>query len=307
MNEFNYIFLKTLTIVAIGFLLKKVGVLSSEHGKSLSRIIINITLPALILQTISTIKLDFSLFLAPLICLLHSVFVSSLSGLLFKNEIHCNKGISRMCSVGFNIGLFAYPIISGLFGSSGLSIMAMLDFGNAFVVFGLSYFLGYMYSGNRAGKKLTLAELLTLFATSIPFMSYLIAIFMNLSGLRFSGFPSDVLNVLSQANTGMALIVLGLTLRFNFESSGWKLIAKVLGLRYIAGFAVGLLLYLFLPFSHLYRSVIFIGLLLPAGMAIIPYSVEFEYDANITGTIANFTMIISFVLMWLFMVLVSPA
>lgn len=306
MGGFNYIFLKTLTVVAIGFLLKKAGVLSIEHGKSLSRIILNITLPALILQTISKIDLDFSLFLAPLICFFHSLGVTVLSGFLFKNEFDKTKGLSRMCSVGFNVGLFAYPIISVLFGSHGLSAMAMFDFGNAFVVFGLSYFLGFMYSRSRDEQKLTFKEIFALFGTSIPFMSYLIAIVLNLTGFRFSGFPSDVLEVLAQANTGMALVVLGLTLDFRFESSHWKLITKILVLRYAAGFVVGLLLYLLLPFSHLYRMVVFLGLMLPVGMAVIPYSVEFEYDTKIAGTVANLTMIISFALMWFLMILVRP-
>ena len=284
MSDFNFIFLKTLSVVAIGFLLKKAGVLTIEHGKALSRIIFNITLPALILQTVSNIELDFSLFLAPLICLFHSLGVSVLSGFLFKNEIDKDKGISRMCSVGFNVGLFAYPIIYGLFGASGLSAIAMFDFGNAFVVFGLSYFMGFIYSGNRAGRKLTFKEIFILFGTSIPFMSYLIAIVLNLTGVRLSGFPSDVLEVLAQANTGMALVVLGLTFDFHFESSPWKLITRVLVLRYAAGLAVGLLLYLLLPFSHLYRMVLFLSLILPAGIAVIPYSVEFEYDTRIAGT-----------------------
>lgn len=211
-----------------------------------------------------------------------------------------------MCSVGFNVGLFAYPIISELFGASGLSAMAMFDFGNAFVVFGLCYFLGFMYSGNRSSQKLTIKEIFNLFSTSIPFMSYIIAIILNLTGFRFSGFPSDVLEILAQANTGMALVVLGLTLDFRFESSSWKLISRVLLLRYTTGLVVGLLLYLLLPFSHLYRTVVFLCLILPVAIAVIPYSVEFEYDTRIAGTIANLTMIISFALMWFFMILVKP-
>lgn len=306
MSGFNFIFLKTLTVIAIGFLLKKAGILSVEHGKSLSRIIFNVTLPALILQTVNKIDLDYSLFLAPLICLFHSFGVAFLSGPLFKNEFDNAKGISRMCSVGFNAGLFAYPIISGLFGSSGLSAIAMFDLGNIFVVFGLSYFLGFMYSEKRAGEKLSFKKIFNLFATSIPFMSYLFALTLNLAGYHFSGFTSDVLEVLAQANTGMALIVMGLTLDFRFESSCWKLITKVLILRYGAGLVVGLLLYLFLPFSHVYRMVFFIGLILPVGMVVIPYSVDFEYDTKIVGTITNFSMIISFVLMWSLMFLVRP-
>jgi predicted permease len=133
-------------------------------------------------------------------------------------------------------------------------------------------------------------------------MSYLIALGMNLTGLRFTGLPSDVIGVLAQANTGMALIVLGLTLDFSFDSSHWKLIAKVLGLRYIAGLTVGIVLYFLLPFPLVYRTVILFGLTLPVMMAVIPYSVEFSYDTRVAGTIANFTMIISFALMWIFMI-----
>lgn len=306
MADLHFIFLKTLTVVALGFLLKKTGVLSSEHGKSLSRVILNVTLPAVFLQTISTIKLDFSLFMAPIICLVHSFGVAFISGILFKKEIISDKGISRMSSVGFNIGLFAYPIISGLFGPSGLSTMAMLDFGNTFIVFGLSYFLGYIYSGKRAGQKLRFTEIVTLFATSIPFMSYLVALTMNIFGLHFSGFASEVIDVVAKANNGMALLVLGLTLDFKFESSKWRLIAKIMGLRYGAGLLAGVVLYMFLPFSQLYRTIILLGLSLPVALAVIPYSVEFEYDSSIAGTIANFTMIISFALMWIFMVLMGP-
>lgn len=306
MTGIHVIFLKTLAVIAIGFLLKQTNVLTSEHGKSLSRIILNITLPAVILKTISTIELDISLFMAPLVCLFHSTVVAIVSIFLFRRESSHDKGVAQMSSVGFNIGLFAYPIILELFGSSGLSIVAMLDFGNAFIVFGLSYFLGYISSVKRAGQKLSLTGIIMLFTTSIPFMCYLIAVVMNLTGVRFSGIPADVIDIIAQANTGMALIVLGLTLDFRFESSHWKLIAKVIGLRYIAGLTLGIALYLLLPFSHVYRMVILIGLVLPVALSIIPYSVEFEYDTRITATIANLMMIISFALMWFFMVAIEP-
>ncbi|MBN1602801.1 MAG: AEC family transporter [Chitinispirillaceae bacterium] len=306
MTDINYIFLKVLAIVAIGYVLKQTKVLTIEHGKFLSRIVLNITLPAVILKTISTIKLDYSLFLAPLISLFHSVVVAVAAIFLFKKESAQNKGVALMSSVGFNIGLFAYPVILDLFGSSGLSIIAMVDFGNAFIVFGLSYFLGYIYSKKRSGEKLSIAGIIKLFATSVPFMCYLVAAAMNVCNVRFSGLPLEIIDSIAQANTAMAFIVLGLTLDFRFESSHWKLIGKVLGLRYIAGLTSGIILFMILPFPYVYRIVTLIGLILPVAMAIIPYSVEFEYDTRITATIANCMMIISFLLMWLLMMIIKP-
>jgi hypothetical protein len=51
------------------------------------------------------------------------------------------------------------------------------------------------------------------------------------------------------------------------------------------------------------REMLLIGLLLPIGMAIIPYSVDFGYDTDQVGVIVNLSNIISFGLMWLIMVL----
>ena len=301
MNNFNYTFLLSAAVIGTGYLFKVLGILTEDHGKSLSKIIINVTLPALILTTISKIELDFSLAVAPVIGVLFALLVSGVSAVVFRSYGTAEKGVARMTSVGFNIGLFAYPIIEELFGTPGLSTVAMLDFGNAFIVFGLCYLLGFMHSEKRGNTPLEAKHILLLFLKSVPFMSYIIAVLINISGFAIPGAVDDFLGIFAKANTGMALIVLGLTLNFRFDKSHWGLIFKVIGLRYAAGLAAGLLLYVFLPYSAMYRTVILFGLLLPVAMSVIPYSVEFDLDVRISSTIANFTMILSFFFMWFFM------
>jgi hypothetical protein len=61
---------------------------------------------------------------------------------------------------------------------------------------------------------------------------------------------------------------------------------------------VGVILYLILPFNQLYRGIVLVALILPIGMAVIPYSDQFGYNQKITGTLVNITIIVSFVLMW---------
>lgn len=57
MTDVNYVFLLSLTVIIIGYLLKKLNVISEENGKSIARVVFNVTLPALILKVISSIDI----------------------------------------------------------------------------------------------------------------------------------------------------------------------------------------------------------------------------------------------------------
>ncbi|MFW9820833.1 MAG: AEC family transporter, partial [Candidatus Thorarchaeota archaeon] len=89
-------------------------------------------------------------------------------------------------------------------------------------------------------------------------------------------------------------------LNFRFERKQWKNILKVLIIRYSFGLVIGLILFFTLPFDQLYRGILAIALILPIGLAIIPFAVEFSYsEKRFAGTLANLTIIISFILVWI--------
>jgi hypothetical protein len=94
-------------------------------------------------------------------------------------------------------------------------------------------------------------------------------------------------------------LLLGIFLNFKFESHQWKQIGRVLFFRYGFGLFIGLLLFFLLPFELLYRGILVIGLVLPIGLAVIPFTVEFLYDEKVAGTMVNISIIISFGLMWI--------
>ncbi len=47
MTNVNYIFLLSLTIIAIEFFLKEINIISEENGKTIAKVVFNVTLPAL--------------------------------------------------------------------------------------------------------------------------------------------------------------------------------------------------------------------------------------------------------------------
>ncbi len=307
MADVNYIFLVSLTIIVLGFVVKKAGIISEENGKIIAKLIINVTLPSLILYIISTIEIDPSLLLLPVICLGYSLIVVGIGWVLFKKAPTPIKGIILMTIIGFNIGLFAYPLIEGIYGSRGLQYIAMFDAANAFIIFGLCYSIAAIFSPKNEIEKINVNSqyIGKKLAKSIPLMSYIVALFVNLSGLQFPVIVMDLLEIISRANMALTLLLLGIYLNFKFEKSQWNTILKVLLMRYSFGLTIGLILFFTLPFDLLYRSIILVGLILPIGMAVVPFSVEFGYNEKVVGTIVNFSIIISFILMWLVILIVG--
>jgi malate permease and related proteins len=300
MGNVNAVFLLSIVVIALGYFIKTIKVVTEKEGRALTSLILNVTLPALALNTISTITIEPALALLPFICIAFSAGVLYASFLFFRKEVDARKGLLCMSAIGFNIGLFAYPLIEGIWGVEGLKHVALFDVGNAFVIFGIAYTTGTVYSPKTAAQQQTVNGrfIARKLLTSAPLMSYVIALVLNFTHFQLPGFATQILTVLARANMALVLLVLGIYLNFDFKRSQWFDVAKILLIRYGFGLALGLILYLVLPFSRLYRSIVLISLILPLGMTIIPFAVLFHYDEKLAGTTANLSILISFGLMW---------
>jgi malate permease and related proteins len=302
MADINYIFFLSLSIIIIGFIVKKLGIITEKDGKVIGKIIINITLPALVLNTVTNIQINLTLVLLPFICILYSLLLVSIGFFIFKNKPAEEKGLFLMTIIGFNIGLFAYPLIRGIYGETGLHYIAMFDIGNAIIIFGVAYTIGAFYSERKKSdfeENIRIKTVIVKLITSVPLLALITALSINLLGFEFPVFIIDFLDIFSRANMALTLLLLGIYLNFKFEKGKWKDILKVLGVRYSLGLITGLFLFFFLPCEDLYNEILLIAFILPIGMSVIPFTLEFDYDENLVGTLVNLSIIISFGIMWL--------
>ena len=296
MGNVNYQFLLSFLIIGLGYLSKRSGLLQERDGAVLTRIIFNFTLPGVVITTFSTIKVDASFLLLPCISLGFGLIMAIAALFVFGKEKSNNRGMLSMVLPGFNIGLFAYPLVEVLFGNQALKYIASFDMGNALIVFVICYVLANYFA--RATRTVNYRKILGSLIKSVPLLVYLITLGISLGNLHYPGPVIDLARILAKANAPLALFLLGLYLSFSFDKSGWGKMFKVLAIRYAAGLAVGLLLFIFLPFGWLFRFILLIGLILPIGMAVLPYAVEFVYDEKFVGTLCNISNICSFGLMW---------
>ncbi|MBD3195309.1 MAG: AEC family transporter [Candidatus Lokiarchaeota archaeon] len=307
MADVNYTFFLSLTIIALGFILKKSQIISEKNGRAIAKIVFNATLPALIFNTVISIEITPSLSLLSIIPIIYALLVFLFSYLLYRNSDKLVKGLSLMSVIGFNVVHLAFPLIQGIWGSVGLKYIAMFDIANGFVIFVLCYLIGSIFSpkNETEDKRQIFKNSLKKLITSGPLIAYIVGLPLNLLGVIIPTFLVDIMETLGRANSALTLLLLGIFLNFKFKKSKWKHILKILGIRYGFGFTIGLILFFTLPFELLYRGILSIALILPIGLAIIPFSVEFEYDEVLAGMVINLSIIISFGSMWLLILLLG--
>jgi malate permease and related proteins len=297
----NQEFLYIIIIIAFGYLLKRLNILQEKDGEVISKIIFKITLPALVLVTFDSVKIETSLMLLPVIVLVYGIITALLGLFVFKNEERELKGSLMMLSSGFNVGLFAFPLVYAIWGMDGLTYFSMFDVGASFVVFGIAYILGSYFS--EEGLRLNPLEILKKLGKSIPLMTYIIASVLNFSHIQLPDMFINVASKISGANIPLSLLLLGLFLNFKFDKQFIKPMVKFLAFRYGLGLTVGLVLYLILPYDIMLRSTILIGLLLPVAASSLTFAVEFKYSTDSTrfiATMSNITILVSIVILYIF-------
>jgi malate permease and related proteins len=300
MNQTNTVFITALSIIFLGYFLKKKNIITEEEGKIITKLLMHTTFPALMFVTMLRIHFEWNLLLLPLLSFLFSLITMATATYFFKDFPRKMKAILIMGSGGFNLGLFAYPLIEGIWGQAGMVYAAMFDFGNSFAVFGLVYGTGVFMSDKNQASSVTVnaKNALLKIITLLPFQAILVGVFFNLTAIPLPQILLDVLEVLAKGNKVVVLLIMGIYMNLFMSQTLFQKVAKVLAIRYFWGFLIGFLCYYFLPVEQLYRNVLLIVIIIPVGMTIIPFSNELGYDTEVAGMLVNVSMLISFAMMW---------
>lgn len=296
MSSFNEQFIFAVIIIALGYTLKRLNIITERDGEGLSRIIFNVTLPALIIISFTDITIEPSLFLLIIMGAAYGVMMALIGIFVFRKESRPTRGTLTMLLSGLNIGLFAYPLVNGIWGDKGIQYFGMFDVGNAVVIFGVVYLIGSYYSTEET--EMSLGVIIKKLTSSIPLMTYIIVTILAIVGFKIPSLIIDVSEVISAANMPLSFLLLGIYLSFTLEKVYYTRIVKVLALRYGIGLSLGLILFFTLPFNDMFRYTVLLGLILPIPLSVLPFSVEFDFDRKFVGTVSNLTILISFVLLW---------
>lgn len=199
-------------IAAVGYVVKKLGMMNAEFDQRLSKLVISVTLPAMILgSVVNSGNLPSGrtvLFTMALGFAMYAVFISwAFFVVKVLRTADGYKGIFRFMLVFGNTGFIGFPVTSAVFGPDALIYASIFNLPFNLLCFSLGVWM--IASDNSYGVRITFSPK-TFLNPSV--VSCLVAIVLALLGIHNVPFLGSALDTLGSFTTPAALLIVGSSL-----------------------------------------------------------------------------------------------
>lgn len=280
-------------IIILGFTLKKVGFFKQEDFTLLSRITIRITLPAAIIVNFSGMSIDLSMLGLGLLGLGGGLLYILLGYLVNRKNTPEQQAFEMLNLPGYNIGTFVLPFAQSFLGPAGVIAASLFDTGNSVICLGGAYSLAAMV---KDGKGFSGKRILKSLATSVPFVTYMIMVSMNLTGIPVPGFVVSCAEIIAGANAFMAMLTIGVGFKLEGDRRQVGRIVKILAIRYGVAAILAAVYYFVLPLELYVRQALVILAFSPIGSAIPGFTGELKGDVGLSSALNSIAIMISIVI-----------
>ena len=195
-------------LVIVGFVAGKLGYLGGDFDRQLSRLVINITCPALILSSAMTGQLPDRRYILPLLAIsvITYVLLTAVAFLLprYLTRQQQDEGVVGFALMFGNVGFMGYPVVASIFGHEAVFYAAVLNVVNTFAVFTIGTVLvtgSSEVEGSRFQKKV-------LYSTPM-LAAYLTMAIVALEIDNIPAFVSQPLTMLGNITVPAALLIIG--------------------------------------------------------------------------------------------------
>jgi len=221
-------------MMAMGFLIGKIGMLKPEGNKILTRIVLFVALPCTILNSvfeneISVTAGDTMYFLLLALITFIIAFLVSVPVIYLLGGDKANRGLMNFMAVFSNCGFMGFPIVIAIFGSSSVYYVALFNIPFNVLVFSLGVFLiAYRKASKEDSVWKGFDPKLLINPTLIV---ALLAIPIALSGMELPIVVTEAIRITGSITTPGGMLVVGATLSFiPFKSvfADWRIIPVTL-------------------------------------------------------------------------------
>ena len=275
-------------LAAIGFVSGKTGYLPEKAGTVVSKLVMRVTMPALILSKM--LSADFSadnyfdglkLVAVALVTLLMIFAITRPFTRLMKIPDK-SRNVYCMQSLFGNVIFFAFPLFQALFGDIGVLYALFFNVGNDILLWTLGIYLAGKHKGGGFGN--ALKHILNM--NMIMFIIGLILVLSNLSAKLKGGVVYQTADMIGKATSPLSMIFVGLVMASSkgmFKNLGKKMLSILLALQkqLIVPVLAGLVLLFAVKqgwISDVVMMIAVMQLAMPVGTLTVSIAAEYDSD-----------------------------
>ena len=281
------------SIILLGYFLKRIGVFREEDFSVLSRIVIRITLPAAIVTSFAGKEIDPAMLAIVLLGFGGGVIYILLGMILNPRAPKEQRAFEVLNLPGYNIGCFTLPFVQSFLGPTGVIVTSLFDTGNAFICLGGSFGVASMI---KDGTGFSLKRIVKALSRSVPFLTYILMVVLNLLHVTVPGPIVSFAEIIGNANAFLAMFMIGVGFKLGGDRKQFGYIAKILAVRYGVSAVLAMVCFFLLPFSLEVRQALVILVFSPIGSAVPPFTEELKGDVGLSSAINSIAIIISIVI-----------
>lgn len=289
-------------MIFLGYLMKRIGLLSKTDGSRLSIIIVNITLPATVIVSLANVVVSGTLFFLLILGILLNILVILIGGRVSKKRAVLEQKFQMYSMSGYNIGNFSLPFIQGFY-PLAVPFLLMFDIGNSVMLTGGSTLLIDKIVGSK--EETTFKRIVLSLLKSAPFTAYMVMLLLRIVQI---GLPIEVLGIvemIAKANGFLSMFMIGLYFELRLPKKALHLVKEVLVWRYLCGAVFALLFAFVIPLSPLLRIVLVVLSVAPIPTFSVINSVKDGMSEETVGFTSSASILISLVLMTILMMLMG--
>lgn len=280
-----------LFILLLGYLLKRVGLFGKTDYNILSRVVLNLTLPAAVITNFASMQWSAKLLLIPVIAFLLNWFMMFLGMIASRREDAPTKALFMLNCPGYNIGAFALPFVQSFLGPVAVVAACLFDVGNAIMCTGGSY--AFTCAKLRTGgEKLHVQDVLKRLFSSAPFITYLVMLLLVVLGISIPQGVVSFISPIAAANPFVAMLMVGMMFEPAAKPEYLRKMGFVLALRMGAALVLAVALYQLMPFEREIRQVLAVMVFAPASVIAPAFTVKCGGDAGLAGCINSMTILL---------------
>ena len=197
-------------VLALGYLLQKIGQMDKSFNKKLTSLLLNVTTPAMILHAVLSTEegaYEYQVGMAFVVGIAYFIVIP-LIGWLIAQVLRVHKpqqGAYIFMTTFGNVGFMGFPVINAIFGSGAMLYAAI--FNMLFNLFAFTIGARMMLYGTGQKTEMNLKHLLT-----PGMLSSLLALLLFFLKLPFPAIIVDTFDMVGSLTTPTAMLVIGSTL-----------------------------------------------------------------------------------------------